>query len=124
MARLADALKRPDERMEEANAIGGLIERIMLSPGKKWSEVHATLCGDLATIVEWTENGGGKGGSGTPESGLSVSVNTGTRGGVRSASAVNPPFRAPDRRVGLAPRPWEPGLTVAEHASRASAGRS
>ncbi|MCY4066852.1 MAG: hypothetical protein OXF57_10865, partial [Rhodospirillaceae bacterium] len=33
--------------------------------------------GDLATIVEWTGNGGGKGGAGTPGSGLSVSAKTG-----------------------------------------------
>ncbi|MCY3753655.1 MAG: hypothetical protein OXG99_06140, partial [Alphaproteobacteria bacterium] len=37
--------------------------------------------GDLATIVEWTGNGGGKGGSGTPGSGLSVSAETGTCSG-------------------------------------------
>ena len=47
-------------------------------PGEKWGEVHATLHGDLATIVEWTGSGGGKGGSGTPGSGLSVSAKTGT----------------------------------------------
>jgi hypothetical protein len=50
----------------------------VLSPGEKWGEVNATLHGDLATIVEWTGNGGGKGGSGTPGTGLSVSAKTGT----------------------------------------------
>ena len=81
LARLADALKRPDERIEAANAIRGLIERIAFTPGEKWGEVNATLHGDLATIVEWTGNGSGKGGTGTPGPGLSVSVNTGTRTG-------------------------------------------
>ena len=81
LARLADALKRPDERIEAANAIRGLIERIVFTPGEKWGEVNATLHGDLATIVEWTGNGSGKGGTGTPGPGLSVSVNTGTRTG-------------------------------------------
>ena len=75
--RLGEALKRPDERAEAADAIRGLIERIVLTPGEKWGEVHATLHGDLATIVEWTGNGGGKGGAGTPGSGLSVSAKTG-----------------------------------------------
>jgi DNA invertase Pin-like site-specific DNA recombinase len=76
--RLSEALNRPEERIEAANAIRGLIERIVLSPGEKWGEVNATLHGDLATIVEWTGNGGGKGGSGTPGTGLSVSAKTGT----------------------------------------------
>ncbi|MCY3878125.1 MAG: hypothetical protein OXF74_02975 [Rhodobacteraceae bacterium] len=77
--RLGEALKRPDERAEAADAIRGLIERIVLTPGEKWGEVHATLHGDLATIVEWTGNGGDEGGTGTPGSGLSVSAETGTR---------------------------------------------
>ncbi|MCY3702203.1 MAG: recombinase family protein [Rhodospirillales bacterium] len=59
--------------------IQGLIERIVLTPGEKWGEIHTTLRGNLATIVEWTGNGRGKGGSGTPGSGLSVSAKTGTR---------------------------------------------
>ena len=83
--RLAEALKRPDERAEAADAIRGLIERIVLTPGEKWGEVHATLHGDLATIVEWSGNGGGKGGTGTPGSGLSVSAKTGTRSQVSGA---------------------------------------
>ena len=39
---------------------------MVLSPGEKWGEVNATLHGDLATIVEWTGNGGGESGTGTP----------------------------------------------------------
>ena len=99
VARLAEALKRPDERMEAANAIRGLIERIVLSPGEKWGEVHATLHGDLATIVEWTGGGGGKGGTGTPRSRLSVSVNTGTEPNRHStARRVGPPPSLKERR--------------------------
>ena len=66
VGRLAEALKRPDERAEAADASRGLIERIVLAPGEKWGEVHATLHDDIATIVEWTGNGGGKGGTGMP----------------------------------------------------------
>lgn len=65
MARLADALKHPEDRDEAATAIRGLIERIVLSPGEKWGEVHATLHGDLGTILEWTATGDGKNQGGT-----------------------------------------------------------
>ncbi len=51
--RLAEALRRPDERDEAAEAIRALIERITLTPGAKRGEIAATLHGDLGTILEW-----------------------------------------------------------------------
>ena len=51
VARLAEALNRPEDRHEATSAIRGLIERIVITPGDKWGEVHATFCGDLGTIL-------------------------------------------------------------------------
>ena len=51
--RLAEALQRPQERAEAAEAIRALIERITLTPGPKRGEIVATLHGDLAKILEW-----------------------------------------------------------------------
>ena len=82
VARLADALNHPGDRDEAAMAIRGLIERIVLSPGERWGEVHATLHGDLGTILEWTAKGDGKNRGGTSPPGVSVSDETGTRFGV------------------------------------------
>jgi len=41
--------------------------------------VHATLHGDLGTIIEWTAAGNGKNRGGTSPPGLSVSAETGTQ---------------------------------------------
>ncbi len=81
VARLADVLKHPEDRDEAATAIRGFIERIVLSPGEKWGEVHATLRGDLGKIPEWTATGVGKNQGGTSPPGLSVSAETRTRFG-------------------------------------------
>ena len=89
VARLADALKHPEDRDEAATAIRGLIERIVLVPGEKWGEVHATLHGDLGTILEWAATGDGKNQGGTSPPGLSVSAETGTRFGVDLPSSRN-----------------------------------
>ena len=48
------ALNRSEERDEAADAIRGLIEKITLTPGPKRGQIDATLCGDLATILDWT----------------------------------------------------------------------
>ena len=53
VARLADALNDPADRAEAAEAIRGLIERIVLTPAAKWGHMDATLYGDLGTILEW-----------------------------------------------------------------------
>jgi site-specific DNA recombinase len=52
--RLAEALQKPQERDEAAQAIRALIERITLTPGAKRGEMAATLHGELGTILEWT----------------------------------------------------------------------
>ena len=72
--RLAEALADPRDRDEAADAIRGLIERIVLTPGAKRGEMDAALHGDLGTILEWAGNGRRKGATDTPRSGMSVSV--------------------------------------------------
>jgi len=72
--RLSEALQRPQERDEAAEAIRALIERITLTPGPKRGEIDATLHGDLGTILEWTARTGRKNKTDTPYSGVSVSV--------------------------------------------------
>ena len=54
MARLAEALRKPEKRDAAASASPGLIERIVLPPGLKWADLHATLRGDLGTILKWS----------------------------------------------------------------------
>ncbi len=69
--RLAEALQRPQERNEAAEAIRALIH-ITLTPGPRRGEIAATLHGDLGTILEWVaqkQNTPGRDGSG-----VSVSV--------------------------------------------------
>ena len=77
--RLAEALADPRDRDEAADAIRGLIERIVLTPGEKRGSVPAALHGDLGTIREWAGNGRGKGATDTPKSEMSVSVVAGAR---------------------------------------------
>ena len=74
VVRLAEALRKPEERDVAAAAIRGLIERIVLTPGERRSELQITLRGDLATILEWTGKGAEKEKTDTPASGMSVSV--------------------------------------------------
>ncbi len=72
---IAGVYRRKVERLAEAaEAIRGLIERIVLTPGAKRGELHAALHGDLGTILEWAGNGRAKGATDTPGSGMSVSV--------------------------------------------------
>ena len=72
--RLATALADPRDRDEAADAIRGLIERIVLTPGEKRGEMHAALHGDLGTILEWAGGGRRKNATDTPQGGMSVSV--------------------------------------------------
>ncbi len=72
--RLAEALAHLRDRDEAADAIRGLIERIVLTPGAKRGEMHATLHGDLGTILEWAATSTGKTRTDTPRGGMSVSV--------------------------------------------------
>ena len=55
IAALAEALNQPDERAEAAEALRLLIEKIVLTPGPARGEIDATLHGELATILEWTQ---------------------------------------------------------------------
>ena len=55
IARLTEALNRPEDRMEAADALRALIEKIVLHPGPTRGEIYATLYGDLQTILAWTE---------------------------------------------------------------------
>ncbi|QCN97498.1 hypothetical protein D3093_19980 (plasmid) [Azospirillum argentinense] len=52
VARLAEALNRPEERDEAAGTIRGLIEHITLTPGLKRGQLDVTLCGELGTLLE------------------------------------------------------------------------
>jgi site-specific DNA recombinase len=75
--RLAEALRKPEERDEAVDAIRTLMEKIILTPGPKRGELAATLHGDLVTILEWTAQGANS--SGRDRSGVSVSVVAGAR---------------------------------------------
>ena len=68
--RLAEVLADPRNRDEAADAIRGLIERIVLTPGEKRGEMHAALHGDLGTILDWAGGGTGKDATDTPRSGM------------------------------------------------------
>jgi len=77
--RLAETLGDPGLRHEAGDAIRGLIERVTLSPGDKRGEIRATLYGDLATIVDWTERGTQKHKTDIRQNRMSVSVVAGER---------------------------------------------
>ena len=72
--RLAEALADPRDRDEAAEAIRGLIERIVLTPGAKRGEMDAALHGDLGTILEWAGNKSRKGAKDIHRDRMSVSV--------------------------------------------------
>ena len=55
VAALAKALNRKEERQAASQDLRALIERIVLTPGPERGEILATLHGELATILEWTE---------------------------------------------------------------------
>jgi hypothetical protein len=57
---LPKQLADPNAHREAGEALQGLAGRVTLTPGEKRGEMRATLHGDLATIVEWTEHGGRK----------------------------------------------------------------
>ncbi|MGK9171592.1 recombinase family protein [Inquilinus limosus] len=80
--RLAEALNHPENRREAADALRTVIAGITLRPGPERGELHATLHGDLGTILGWLGRGGGRPERGqqktdTP-SGVSVSLVAGT----------------------------------------------
>ena len=83
--RLAGALVDPEEREEAADALRGLIQRVVLTPGTKRGEVNAVLHGEFGTILEWLERRESTKNDTTPAafasgvSGMSVSVVAGAR---------------------------------------------
>ena len=72
--RLTETLASPEVTPDAGEAIRSLVERVTLLPGAQRGEMQATLHGDLATIVEWTERTGRKNKTDIPGSGMSVSV--------------------------------------------------
>jgi site-specific DNA recombinase len=54
VAHLTEALNRPENRAEAAQALRGLIDRIVLRPGAKRGQIEATLYGELGTVLSWT----------------------------------------------------------------------
>ena len=72
VVRLAEALDHPGDRDAVAADIGSLIDRIVLTSGKKWGEMDAVLHGNFGNILEWPVGGNGNVGTSAPE--LSVSV--------------------------------------------------
>ena len=79
VARLAQALHKPEERDAAASAIRGLIDGIVLTPGEKRGDLQITLRGDLGKILEWTGNSPDNEKTDIPTSGMSVSVVAGAR---------------------------------------------
>ena len=75
--RLAEALQRPQERDEAAEAIRALIDHITLTPGPRRGEIDATLHGNLGTILEWTAQKANT--PGRDGAGVSVSMVAGAR---------------------------------------------
>lgn len=55
VGRLTEALNRPEERAEAAEALRMLIEKIVLTPGPNRGEIDALLYGELGTILNWIE---------------------------------------------------------------------
>ncbi|CAN7638896.1 recombinase family protein [Mesorhizobium sp. LjNodule214] len=83
VARLTEALNRPEGRAEAAEALRTLIEKIVLRPGHNRGEINATLYGELGTILNWIERqtigkAQKKNTPGAFASGVSVSVVAGT----------------------------------------------
>jgi hypothetical protein len=54
--RLAETLNDPETRQEAADAIRSLIGKVVLHPGDKHGEVHATLHGELMGILDFVRD--------------------------------------------------------------------
>jgi site-specific DNA recombinase len=96
VAWLPEALNRPQERAEAAEALHGLIERIVLTPGPNRGEIDAMLYGDLGTILNWIDRQpvGKTKKTNTPGeslTGVSVSVVAGERNQLNLRGAIDSP---------------------------------
>ena len=72
--RLTETLNHPEDRQEASEAIRALIEKIVVTPGKVRGEIHATLHGELGTLLDFAASrSNGKPGQkkNTPEAGAS-----------------------------------------------------
>jgi len=78
--RLAEALAYPDDRREAADALRSVIGGITLRPGPERGELHATLHGDLGTILGWLGSKANKPSSETRACMSSVVAGTRNRG--------------------------------------------
>ncbi|WP_083224971.1 recombinase family protein [Sphingomonas panacis] len=67
--RLADALNRPQDRDEAAEAIRSLIKRVTLTPGAKRGEINITLHGEFGAILQWLGAGGSRKNDDSPTAG-------------------------------------------------------
>jgi site-specific DNA recombinase len=81
---LTEALNRPEDRAEAAQALRGLIERMVLRPGAQRGQIDAMLHGELSTILSWTAARNSEKGPHTKTpaayaTGVSVSVVAGRR---------------------------------------------
>ena len=56
VTRLAEALNQPEERDEAATALRALINKVVLTPGAKRGEMHATLHGEFGVILDWLDD--------------------------------------------------------------------
>ncbi|QNG47753.1 recombinase family protein [Sphingobium yanoikuyae] len=56
MQRFTQALEDPETRLDAADAIRSLIERIVLHPGEKHGEIRATLHGALMGILDFVQD--------------------------------------------------------------------
>ncbi len=79
VAKLTEALNQSEERPEAAEALRGLIERIVLAPGPNRGEIDAMLYGELGQILNWIEkqavgNTAKNNTPGAARAGVSVSV--------------------------------------------------
>jgi site-specific DNA recombinase len=79
VAALEQALANPLDKAEAMEIVRSQIERITLTPGEDGG-LAVELCGDLARILRWCEDGSGKSerpGTGVPGRGLSVVAGAG-----------------------------------------------
>lgn len=76
---MTETLYHPDQAVDAADAIRGVIDRSVVTPGKKRGSYTIPLQGELGAILVWIDRSGKPGykqRSDTPQSYLSASVNT------------------------------------------------
>jgi site-specific DNA recombinase len=56
--RLVETLDQPEIQHEAAGALRSIITRIVLTPGEKRGQLHASLHGELPAILDFTNDNG------------------------------------------------------------------